>query len=80
MSNTSKADQVKALRLSRAEANTRRPRSKPVKPPHPKPAPKPEPKPEPKRKRAAKGTFDKVAYQRDYMRRRRKAEREAQKK
>lgn len=27
-------------------------------------------------KRAPKGTFDKVAYQRDYMRKRRKAERE----
>jgi len=41
--------------------------------PYLKPAPSESP---PKRKRAPKGTFDKVAYQRDYMRKRRKAERE----
>ena len=42
-----------------------------------KPEPAPEPKPaEGKRKRAPAGTFDRTAYQREYMRKRRQKERD----
>lgn len=82
MSNTSKADQLRALR----EANHSAARSgvvkgKPQKAVGPKTtddrtrsgaAPVPAVAPS-KKKRAPAGTFDKVAYQRDYMRKRRAA-------